>query len=189
MIGQIKVPVIVPYFKAPDLIAKCQRHMINSIGVAPEFMIRDNSEDNILYTRAINEKLRLCRDREFALILTQDCFVSPDCLWHLVEHMRRNPRCGIAAPVQLGDSYGSGVTWGGSLEAWPAGRHIVNKLEELQRVGPQLTYWANGACFLVRMNMVNEIGLMVQDVMQTIVKLAVPLRTVPQFGTNYRQCK
>ena len=33
------------------------------------------------------------------------------------------------------------------------------------------------------------VGELVQDVMQTIVKLAVPLRTTPQFGTTYRDCK
>lgn len=33
------------------------------------------------------------------------------------------------------------------------------------------------------------VGKLVQEEMQNVVKLSVPLKTVPQFGTNYRQCK
>lgn len=33
------------------------------------------------------------------------------------------------------------------------------------------------------------VGQLVQNTMQTIVKLSVPLRTVPQFGANYKECK
>lgn len=38
-------------------------------------------------------------------------------------------------------------------------------------------------------NEIAIVGTLVQDVMQNIVKLSVPLRTVPQFGKTFKECK
>ena len=44
-------------------------------------------------------------------------------------------------------------------------------------------------CLDVPMAEVDEVSALVKQTMQTIVKLAVPLRTTPQFGANFRDCK
>jgi DNA polymerase I-like protein with 3'-5' exonuclease and polymerase domains len=36
---------------------------------------------------------------------------------------------------------------------------------------------------------VSEASAVIKDVMENVMKLAVPLRTVPQWGKNYRECK
>lgn len=43
--------------------------------------------------------------------------------------------------------------------------------------------------FNVPLNEKETVSPLIQEVMQGIVKLAVPLRTVPQFGQNFRECK
>ena len=64
--------------------------------------------------------------------------------------------CGIACPLQLqGDN---DVTWGGSLEAFPLGRHFNIPIAEYKEPFP--TYWANGACMMIRRSVIEEVGLL-----------------------------
>lgn len=151
------IPVIIPYFKAKDKLDKCIAAVKAQKGVETTLVIRDNSEDNILYTRAINECLKKWAFKEkieFALILTQDAYMMGDqCLSSLIDAMRSDPRAGIVSPLQFS---GDRITWGGSLEAWPSGRHAHPGPVTV----PHRTYWANGACMLFRTEMIKEIGLM-----------------------------
>jgi DNA polymerase-1 len=43
--------------------------------------------------------------------------------------------------------------------------------------------------FNVPKSEVEQVSIIVQDCMQNIMQLTVPLRTVPQFGQNYKECK
>lgn len=120
-----------------------------------ELFVRNNDENNILYTKAINEGLRkyAFNDSKFVLVLTQDAYMERNCLERLLASMIRNPSLGIACPVQKVQGR---VTWGGSAQAWPGGVHTHTPEAD----GPFRTYWANGACMLLRTEMVKEIGLM-----------------------------
>ena len=154
------IAVIIPYFRAPTALARCMAALQASSYTNTSFFVRDNSIDNVLYTKAINEGLlKYLGDAQvdFALILNQDAYVLPNTLQALLDHMDSNPRCGIACPLQI-KADGVSLSWGGSLEAFPFGRHRADPLESY--TAPFSTYWANGAAMLVRMSMLRHIGLM-----------------------------
>lgn len=158
------IPVIIPAYRAPEKLKRCLSALEQSIplGLGQRAVpdVRINDEDNLLYTAAINERLSLILrhspETEFVCVLTQDCYVRPDTLFRLEEHMRNYPKCGIVAPAQV-NSAGQ-TTWCGSLESWPAGRHVTNNLSDFE--GPIITPWVSGACMLLRVETVRECGLL-----------------------------
>lgn len=152
------IPVIFPTYKAPEKLSKCLEAIKSQTYSETEVFVRDNSENGVLYTKAINEGLRKYlygpgKPPTYVLLLTDDCFMERNCLERLLAHMLKTPDCGIACPIQRNKD--GQVTWGGSAAAWPGGIHI-----HLQTPNPFETYWANGACMLVRVDMIREIGLM-----------------------------
>jgi GT2 family glycosyltransferase len=158
------IPAIIPYFKAPDKLDRCVKALDAQIDIPIDVFIRDNSNDNILFTRAVNEGLRnfvYSESYEYTLIINQDAYLKPGCLAYLVDLMTEYPRCGIACPVQY-NSNGE-VTWHGSLDAYPFGVH-AGKPSHLKNTSYE-TYWANGACLLVRNSMVREIGLLDENML------------------------
>ena len=158
------VPVVIPYYKAPEKIERCLAALAEQEDVTTEVFVRDNSNDNILYTKAVNEGLRkYCYSDAYdhVLVLTQDAYLQPDCLAKLVAAMEYDPQCGIVAPVQVNSQ--GGISWFGSLQAFPWGVHRLDG-----RIGlpvPINTYWANGACMLLRTAMVREIGLLDENML------------------------
>lgn len=153
------VAVVIPHYKAPDELEKCIQAVQYQIGVETEIFVRENSFDNILFTRAINEGLRrFCYSDQydFVLILNQDAYLRPNCLSHLLNVMHANSTAGITSPIQVNKN--NQITWGGSLQAYPYGVHAGGDIESTNP--PFKTYWANGACMLFRISMVREIGLL-----------------------------
>ena len=157
---QKKIPIVIPYFRAPEELRKC-KEAIEAQNYKPvEIFVHDNSENNILFTAAVNKGLeRFAFDEqiEFVLVLNQDAYLSQNTLVHLVQTMISNPTCGIACPLQI-DQGSGGVYWGGSLDAFPFGKHISQPIESYK--ADFETYWANGAAMLLRTKMIREIGLL-----------------------------
>jgi GT2 family glycosyltransferase len=154
-----KVPVIIPHYRYPERLAKCQAHLQAQEGVEVEVYVRDNNTDNIFYTAAINEGLRkYCHacDAEYVLILNQDAYLDPSTLKTLLGFMDANPMCGIASPIHVSADR-QRVTWGGATRAFPFGGHRCDPLESY--LSPSKTHWANGACMLIRTETVREVGL------------------------------
>ena len=100
--------------------------------------------------------------------------MQSDCVRYLVEFMDANPECGIACPLQYAQSSraavswgGPGtalnvsgakvVTWGGSLQVVPFGAHRTDAFASY--TAPFETFWANGACMMIRTQAVREAGL------------------------------
>ena len=159
-----KIPVIIPFFKDHDALDKAKQSLANQ-KIPTELFVRDNSYDNILYTKAINEGLRkFCFSNlyDFILVINQDAYLSSNCLDTLVKVMEKNPKCGIVTPVAF-DEKGKN-TWYGGLEAFPWGRHRIGEGSRPDTpdslLEPFHTPWANGACMLLRADMVKEIGLL-----------------------------
>lgn len=154
------VGVVIPHYKAPEALEITMAHLKKQRGVQTEIFVRDNSEDNILFTRAVNEGLRkfsYSDNYNYVLVLNQDANLHEECLQQLVNAMQQHPQAGICAPIAL--SQDKSVNWAGSAEAFPWGRHIGYNLTQLPKV-PFETYWINGACMLLRTAMLREIGLM-----------------------------
>lgn len=154
-----KIAVIIPVFDEGDKLTKCLAALDQQDDVDFEVYVRDNNTDNVLFTAAINEGIRnyyLDPVVEFVLLLNQDAYLKPKALATLVDFMQRQPRCGIACPVQMGAN--GAISWGGSLEAFPFGVHKEDI--DILAGPPQETYWGNGACMLVRMQAIREVGLL-----------------------------
>jgi GT2 family glycosyltransferase len=153
-----RVPVIIPFYKAPDKLEKCRAHLERQTYPQIEVFIRDNSDDNVYFTAAINEGL--CRficdpQVKYIAILNQDAYLEPRAIEVLVDFLERHPAAGLACPLQLTES--GIVTWGGSLQSFPVGVHRHDPIESY--VSPCETPWANGAALMVRAEVVREVGL------------------------------
>lgn len=152
------VPVVIPHFRAPETLKITLQHLEMQRGIKTVPYVRDNSEDNILFTKAINEGVRrfaFSNDYDYILVLNQDAFLHDECLEQLVQAMERSPQAGICAPIAL--SPNKSVNWAGSAAAFPWGQHFSYDLTRLPK-SPFPTYWINGACMLIRIAMIREIG-------------------------------
>jgi GT2 family glycosyltransferase len=154
------VPVVIPYFRAPDALAKCLEAISAQEEVTTEIFVRDNSEDNILFTKAINEGLRRFLTQgnaQFILVLNQDAYLRSQCLIHLLQTMQSFPKAGIVIPVSVNAENNHAAF--AALQAYPWGVTRLGNLHEIPKE-PYATYWANGACMLLRVKMIQEIGLL-----------------------------
>jgi len=156
--GEAAVPVIIPAFKAEAQLAKCLDHL-NRQTVRTNPYIRDNSVNNIYFTAAINEGLRhfLKSDPAYIILLNQDMYLFQNAVENLVAFMDRRPACGIAQPLQVHQKDTQLVICGGGLQAFPFGKHEYGHISQFQDAEIP---WANGACMILRTEMVREIGLL-----------------------------
>ena len=166
---------IVITYKNPEMLARC----MDSLRGQCETLIVDNSEHNRLYTEAINDGIRTLLTPvwvdspaaylqgvrghldppDHILICCDDVIVRPGTVAALEKCLDENPKAAIAMPLQVGT--GGKVNCGGCIAAWPVGTHISEPLgSPLYANGPYETYWANGACFLLRASAVRECGLL-----------------------------
>lgn len=155
------IPVIVPYFRAPEALLKNRQCLSNQSDlITIELFIRDNSDDNILFTKAVNEGLKSFLFHEkcnYILVLNQDAFMQNNCLIEMIKVMDDNPSIGICTPISIDNNWK--INWAGGADAYPFGVHLTSKIELLPQ-NPYFTHWANGACMLLRTSMIREIGLL-----------------------------
>lgn len=153
------IPVIIPFYKNKDQLNQCLRHLENQ-SLSVEVFIRDNTLDNVLFTAAVNQGIRhfWSRPATYLVVLNQDMYLHRDAIANMVAFMDRTPQCGIGAPLQLYKNNPAYVIWAGSYEAFPVGRHQHGPIDYFAKDSP--TYWANGACMILRMEMIKEIGLL-----------------------------
>jgi tetratricopeptide (TPR) repeat protein len=152
------IPILIPHFRAEEKLKKCIAHIEAQNYQPVEIFVRDNSEDNILFTAAINEglyKFAFRDDVDYVLVLNQDAYLGADTLEKLVQCMQANPDCGIACPIQLNDD--NSVNWGGSRQVFPFGVHQCDPINSYQ--DDFETFWSNGAAMLIRTKLVKEIGV------------------------------
>jgi GT2 family glycosyltransferase len=153
-----RIPVIIPFYRERQKLDKCLAHLRAQTYPQIEIFVRDNSDDNIYFTAAVNEGLkRFCYDPsiDHVLVLNQDAYLASDAVRILADFLDHTPECGIACPLQV--TKDGKVDWGGSLQAFPFGAHRCDPLESYTQ--PAETYWANGAALLVRTEVVREVGL------------------------------
>lgn len=156
------IPVIIPYFKNRDQLDKCMRHLLQAgEPFIIEIFVRDNSEDNIYFTAAINEGIRKYLaepDWKYILIINQDMYLQSDALSEMVKFMDSHPKCGIGMPMQLDDSNNNFASFAGGVEAFPEGTTLFGSAQ-LFWANAEIT-WASGGCMILRRDMIREIGLL-----------------------------
>lgn len=153
------IPVIIPAYRKPEQLRRCLDRLERQTQPV-EVFVRDNSEDNLYFTAAVNEGLRrfLRTDCPAMLVLNQDMYLAPDAVEHLWEFMSTNSRCGIAAPIEIIADHPAGAAIGGGLEAFPWGRHLTGAVESFRH--NEKVHWTRGVCMLLRREMIEEIGLL-----------------------------
>lgn len=153
------IGVVIPAYKNPEQLEKCIAHL-KVQDVEMDIFVRDNSVDNVYFTRSVNEGLRRFLDsgREYILVLNQDMYLEAGCVEAMGAFMDSHPRCGIGTALQLSDEDRGYCICGGTLDAFPLGRHQHGPVEQFGH--DSKIYWANGACMILRSEMVRRIGLM-----------------------------
>lgn len=153
------IPVIVPYYRNRQQLDKCIEHL-NRQTVPVDIFIRDNSVNNVYFTAAVNEGIKryLNHDVQYMLILNQDMYLESDAVEKMVQFMNSHPECGIGTPLQLDPRNPDYVIYAGGLAAFPVGQHMHGELSEFTKDTP--IAWGNGACMIIRKDMVEEIGML-----------------------------
>ena len=154
------IPAIIPYYKNKNQLDICIAHLNKQTIKGVEIFIRDNNNDNIYFTAAVNEGIKkyLNQPCDYILVLNQDMYLEPAAVEIMTTFMNSHPECGIGAPLQLHVGDPDNVICGGSYEAFPLGKHRHGRLSEFSE--DEQIPWCNGACMILRKKMVREIGLL-----------------------------
>lgn len=154
--------VLVPTYKKPEQFAKCRAAIMDQTfdGWVLEYREDEKGEG---FTANVNHLLKLAiRDGSsaFAVILNQDCYLKPDALERMYKFMLRHPKCAIAGIKQISSQDEDRIIHGGTYECFPAGRHAGGQVSRGDCAVNKQVPWVNGACMVVRLEAVQDIGLL-----------------------------
>ncbi|MBW8015688.1 MAG: glycosyltransferase family 2 protein [Planctomycetes bacterium] len=153
------IPVIIPFFGSEDQLNKCKQHLSDQT-VTVDIFVRDNNTDNRYFTAALNEGIAnyLDSDCKYMIVLNQDMYLKPNAVEEMIKFMDNHPECGIAMPLQLSCNNPEIVICAGGTQAFPHGIHLHGNLSDFAE--DKMIHWANGACMILRKEMIRQIGLM-----------------------------
>jgi len=149
---------VIPYYKAPEDLKRCQGCVLKQ-DVEHEIFVHDNSIDNKYFTAAVNRGIKyfLERQADYICIINQDCFLEKEAIKKMVKLMRTNPDIGIVSACHIAEEGSDECIDTGGFWAIPSGGSIVVKRNSIKDA-PLL--WASAACWLLRPEMIAEIGLL-----------------------------
>lgn len=162
------IPVIIPFYKNEQQLTKCKEALGKQTLKAYSIKAIDDSETQNGFTKTLNsglkpwfvESLACPEDFPYVLLLNQDCYLKPDAIEKMVAFMDAHPKCAIAGIKQLSSQNEDHIIHGGVYEAFPAGRHEGGLVSRGDCSVSKQVPWVNGACMIVRMGAIAEIGLM-----------------------------
>ena len=161
------IGLIIPAYGPKEDLEKCIEAVRVYEGDGTEYalpkverVIIDNTKENRGFTKAINEGIRSCRGKEFVWILNCDTAPIFDALTPMVERMRKYPKCGIIGSKTLFMDNPDRIHHGGTVQAWPNGVHKTGLKSLGQLNVPTREKWVTFCSVLIRMKMVEEIGLL-----------------------------
>ena len=150
-----KIAAVVVSYKNKEQTEKCLKCLENIY-----VFLHDNSKENLGFTKAYNLGIKeLQKNFEYILLINSDCYIHENFVNNIVDFMDKNPKCGIAGVKQMSED-GETITHGGCLQAYPYGVHIGGKISLNQCDKNIMVPWVNGACFVARSKMIDEVGLM-----------------------------
>ncbi len=153
------IPAIIPFYRERSKLERCLRHLERqSKPVTP--IVVDNNTENRYFTEAVNSGLRsaLASDATYALVLNQDMYLEPEAVERLAGFLDATAKAGIAAPLHLSATKPGHVDFAGGEDAFPLGHYRNGPLAAFNE--NQEAYWVSGACMLLRVETVREIGLL-----------------------------
>lgn len=164
------VDVIIPAYKNPEQLEKCKAAINKCVDfmadngkeILVELKVIDNSEDNRGFSKAVNIQLRdsVLVGADYAIILNQDCYLAPDAISEMVAFMDEHPKCFHASIKQLSSQDQNMIIHGGTLECYPAGRHISGLVSNNDCKDNKRMQWANAACLIVNVKHLLDVGLL-----------------------------
>jgi GT2 family glycosyltransferase len=162
----MSVPFIIPFYKDQRQLDQCVAAIAKQ-EEATEPWIWDNNKDNLYYTKAENLGLKAAfkQGQEFAIAGTQDVYLKQGAVAGLVKFMREHPRCALAGPKQLLASDEDFIIHAGCTIAYPAGQHLSGRKSRNECTVSRRVPWINGACMMARMEAIQEIGLMDENML------------------------
>lgn len=152
---------VIPYYKAPIFLKRCKECIVNQKvhNRTHEIFVHDNSIDNIYFTAAVNKGIKhfLAEGTDYICVINQDCFLEDGAVKKMVELMQSNPDIGIVTACHIPSEDTDICIDTGGLWALPSGgSENISRFKITDR--PLL--WATAACWLLRMEMIEEIGLL-----------------------------
>ena len=148
---------VIPAYQAPEDLAQC-RDCINRQKVISGIFVHDNSINNIYFTAAVNKGLKhFAGEAEYICVINQDVFLKDGAIAKMVKLMRSNPDIGIITACHVRYKGESICIDTGGLWAIPSGG---SEQIDKDRVTDAPLLWATAACWLLRPEMIEEIGLL-----------------------------
>ena len=157
----MQIKVLIPYYKAEKQLAACMKALDGQ--VAPgDIIVHDDSEASTGFVRASNELLRplLRQDVDYAILLNQDCYLKPGAVGKMIDFMEKHPKCAIGGIKHFGPVDKDLITHGGCTQAFPNGLHLAGYQSKGELGKNKRMPWVNGACMIIRMDAIVDIGLM-----------------------------
>lgn len=170
--------IIIPFYKRQDQLDRCREALKKAIDYCnpgcyestfgeplERFTteVIDNSQNNIGFTKAVNQGLRNAMQHEpteYAIILNQDCYLAENAIHAMIRFMDEHPKCAIASIKQVSSQDPDRIIHGGTLECYPTGQHEGGLVSKGDCAVSKKVPWANAACLIVRVKNIPEFGLM-----------------------------
>lgn len=170
---------VIPAYQAPQDLKLCREciekqkipfkkpyPIFNELGAyhIKDIFVHDNSIDNIYFTAAVNKGLRHFlyeNDSQSKLnyicVINQDVFLEEDAMLKMLYVMESDPDIGIVCACMIPSDDCEICIDTGGLWCLPNGGSLTMSRIEVK---PAPLLWATAACWLIRLEMVEEIGLL-----------------------------
>lgn len=159
----MSVFVVIPFYKNKEELESCKVALVEQI---PHVLIVSEDESGEGFTKNVNQGLvQVVNHPSFdfgtglIVLLNQDCQMEPGSLEALVKFMREHPKAGLASVKQLAKDRDT-IVHGGTLEAFPAGRHEGGLKSRGDCNRSKRVSWCNFACVIIRGQTLLQCGLL-----------------------------
>lgn len=159
----VSLAVVIPHFKNKKQLDKCLKHLDEST-VKPLRTIVEDDTEGLGFTVNSNHGIRKVladnKNVQYILLLNQDCYLEKNSLEEAIKFMSTHIKVAIAGFKQLSAKDQDQITWAGSYEAYPAGKHKGGRVSRGDCSQSQPTPWVTGACMIIRTSAIIDFGIM-----------------------------
>lgn len=152
--------VVIPFYKNEKQLAKC----LEALPKNTKPVVINDSLTGLGFTVSVNKGVKKVLSQPdkpaYILIVNQDCYLAPDAVKNALAFMEAHPKCAIAGIKQLSSSDPDHIIHGGTKQCYPNGIHEGGSLRKGDCAVSKQVPWVNGACMVVRVEALEDIGLM-----------------------------
>jgi GT2 family glycosyltransferase len=158
----MSVTVVIPVYKNKDKLETCLSHLKAQKEPISDIKTYDDTESRFGFVKAVNGLIRplMSSKQQYVVVLNQDCYLKPNAVEEMVKFMDENPKCAIGGIKHLLPEDEDEIIHGGCTKAFPSGWHITGSVKNGDCAENKQMPWINGACMIVRMEALKDIGVM-----------------------------